>query len=144
MGMRVVTVGTFDTIHAGHIGLFNQCLRLAGPDGQLIVGINSDEFVAKYKKHPPLVPYESRAAVIRNLRQVTGTFRNSLDWMQPQSIAAQNPDILVVGEDWARNNYLQQINASQHWLDSNNIQLCYVPRTGDWSSTAIKEGAHNG
>lgn len=138
--MRVLTVGTFDTIHAGHIGLFNQCRRLAGTDGTVIVGVNSDEFVATYKGNPPLVPIASRLAVIRNLRQVDETFTNAIAWYQPQTFAQQDPDILVVGEDWARNNYLTQIGATQKWLDDNNIQLCYVPRTGEWSSTEIKSG----
>jgi cytidyltransferase-like protein len=138
--VRVLTVGTFDTIHAGHIGLFHQCRRLAGPQGTVIVGVNSDQFVAKYKGRTPLVPEVSRVTVIRNLRTVDEVFVNALDWAQPQTFSAQLPDILVVGEDWARNNYLKQINASQKWLDDNNIQLCYVPRTGDWSSTEIKSG----
>lgn len=139
--MRVVTVGTFDTIHAGHIGLFKQCRNLGGTDPTLIVGINSDQFVAQYKGRAPLVPYESRAAVIANLRMVDGIFQNNIDWNQPQTIAAQNPDILVVGEDWANNGYLEQIKATPKWLTDNRIQLCYVPRTGHWSSTAIKANA---
>jgi glycerol-3-phosphate cytidylyltransferase len=138
MAMRVLTVGTFDTIHAGHIGLFNQCRRLAGPTGAVIVGVNGDDFVATYKGKPPLVPIASRLAVIRNLRMVDETFINAIHWAQPQTFSQQNPDILVVGEDWARNNYLIQIGATQKWLDDNNIQLCYVPRTGEWSSTEIK------
>lgn len=136
--MRVVTVGTFDTIHTGHIGLFNQCRRLAGPQGELIVGINSDRFVEHYKGSRPLVPLEARATVIRNLRMVDAIFINADHDAQPITFADQRPDILVVGDDWAGRDYLAQIHATQKWLDDNNIQLCYVPRTGDWSSTAIK------
>jgi len=138
--MRVLTMGTFDTIHAGHIGLFNQCRRLAG-DSEVIVAVNTDEFVTSYKGKPPLVPYASRAAVIQTLRTVNRVVPNYGGWQQPLLIAQVAPDILVVGDDWAAKNYLEQINTTQQWLDSKNIQLCYVPRTGNWSSTAIKSHA---
>lgn len=139
MGVRVLTIGTFDTLHAGHIGLFNQCRRLAG-DGTVIVGVNGDEFVEKYKGAAPLVPYTSRTAVIRALRQVDEVVGNLIDWAQYEVIRQANPDILVVGDDWAKKDYLTQIGVSQQWLNDRNIQLCYVPRTGDWSSTEIKRG----
>lgn len=137
MGVRVLTMGTFDTIHAGHIGLFTQCRRLAG-DGDVVVAVNTDEFVTKYKGHPPLVSYASRSAVISQLRNVTEVVKNKGDWEQPHLIEQVMPNILVVGDDWAAKDYLTQINVTQKWLDDRNIQLCYVPRTGDWSSTAIK------
>ena len=138
--MRVLTIGSFDTIHAGHIGLFNQCRRLAGPLGQVIVGINSDDFVKKYKGAPPLVPCTSRAAVIAALKTVDQVVINKTHLGQANLIKQARPDILVVGQDWALKNYLAQLGIGQPWLDKNNIQLCYVPRTGDWSSTAIKSG----
>lgn len=137
MGVRVLTMGTFDTIHAGHLGLFKQCRRLAG-DGDVVVAVNTDEFVTKYKNHPPLVPYSSRAAVIAQLRDVTEVVKNTGGPDQPYLIQKVMPDVLVVGDDWAAKDYLTQINVTQKWLDDHNIQLCYVPRTGDWSSTGIK------
>lgn len=136
--MRVLTIGTFDTIHAGHVGLFNQCRRLAGPLGEVIVGINSDEFVDKYKGAPPLVPYESRATVIAAMSMVDRIVKNTRHADQPYLIKDAHPDLLVIGQDWALKNYPAQLGITQRWLDEQNIQLCYVPRTGDWSSTAIK------
>lgn len=137
--MRVLTLGTFDTIHAGHVGLFRQCRRLAGhPDGQVIVAINSDEFVARYKGAPPLVPYASRAAVIGALWMVDEVVCNDSHGNQGNLIEAARPDVLVIGQDWALKDYMGQLGISQQWLDDRDIQLCYVPRTGEWSSTAIK------
>lgn len=138
--VRVLTIGTFDTIHAGHIGLFRQCRRIAGPVGQVIVGINSDEFVEKYKGAAPLVPYVSRAAVITAIRGVDQIVKNKTHLGQAELIEQARPDVLVVGQDWALKNYLTQLGIGQRWLDERNIQLCYVPRTGDWSSTEIKRG----
>jgi len=138
--MRVLTIGTFDTIHAGHIGLFNQCRRMAGTLGHVTVGINSDAFVEAYKGAPPLVPYTSRAAVIAALRTVDEVVSNDTRLKQGELIEQARPDLLVIGQDWALKNYLNQLAIGQSWLDDRNIQLCYVPRTGDWSSTAIKAG----
>lgn len=139
--MRVLTVGTFDPLHAGHIGLFRQCRRLAGPEGEVTVGINSDEFVAHYKGAAPLVPYESRATVIASLRMVDRIVRNASHTTQAHLIEQAHPDILVIGQDWALKDYMAQLGISQQWLDARDIQLCYVPRTGDWSSTAIKRAS---
>lgn len=138
--MRVLTVGTFDTIHAGHVGLFAQCRRLAGPLGDVIVGINSDAFVKHYKGAAPLVPYESRAAVIEALTMVDQIVINDNHDNQWHVIHDARPDLLVAGQDWALKDYMAQLGITQAWLDERNIQLVYVPRTGDWSSTAIKSG----
>ena len=140
MDVRVLTIGTFDTIHAGHVGLFTQCRRLAGILGHVIVGINSDEFVKKYKGATPLVPYESRATVIAALRMVDSVVKNDTHTDQATLIEQAHPDVLVIGQDWALKDYMAQLGITQTWLDERNIQLCYVPRTGDWSSTGIKSG----
>lgn len=138
--MKVLSMGTFDTIHAGHVGLFRQCRRLAG-NGWVVIAVNSDEFVARYKGTPPLVPYESRAAVIAALRTVDRVLMNASHDEQATLIESVAPDLLVIGQDWALKDYMGQLGISQQWLDDRNIQLCYVPRTGDWSSTAIKSRA---
>lgn len=140
MDMRVLTIGTFDTIHAGHIGLFMQCRRLAGPLGHVTVGINTDTFVEKYKGAAPLVPYASRAAVIGALSMVDSVVMNYAHDSQATVIRNATTDLLVIGQDWALKDYLSQLGITQQWLDEQNIQLCYVPRTGDWSSTEIKRG----
>lgn len=138
--MKVLTIGTFDTIHAGHVGLFKQCRRLAGPLGEVIVGINSDSFVKHYKGATPLVPYASRATVIASLRMVDRVVENDNHDNQWHLIQEAHPDLLVIGQDWALKDYMAQLGITQRWLDEHNIQLCYVPRTGDWSSTEIKNG----
>lgn len=138
--MRVLSLGTFDTIHAGHVGLFRQCRRLAG-NGEVVIAVNSDEFVTHYKGAPPLVPYESRATVIAALRMVDRVVANTTQNDQATLIESIAPDIIVIGQDWAFKDYTGQLGISQQWLDDRNIQLCYVPRTGQWSSTAIKNRA---
>lgn len=136
--MRVLTIGTFDPLHSGHLGLFRQCRRLGGEEPHLTVGVNSDQFLTKYKGITPQLPHDVRAELILNLSLVDETVINWDDWAQPKVIENAHPDILVVGQDWALKDYPRQLKVSQRWLDERNIQLAYVPRTGNWSSTAVK------
>lgn len=136
--MRVLTIGTFDPLHTGHLGLFRQCRRLGGEKPHLTVGVNSDLFLAKYKNITPQLPHEARAELIQALDLVDETIINWDDWAQPKVIENAHPDILVVGQDWALKDYTRQLKITQDWLEKRNIQLAYVPRTGDLSSTTLK------
>jgi len=49
------------------------------------------------------------------------------------------PDILAIGSDWARKDYLKQINMTQDDLDEMNIHLLYIPYTKIISTTEIKK-----
>ena len=106
-----------------------------------MVAVNTDAFVEKYKHRTPLIPFTHRMQVISELRTVDEVFANYGDDNQPPLIEHVRPDCIVIGEDWANNNYLHQIGITQRWLDDRNIQLCYVPRTGDWSSAEIRTHA---
>ena len=59
----VYTSGTFDLFHVGHLNVLKQSRAIGD---KLIVGVSTDELVATYKQSKPIVPYESRAEIIRN------------------------------------------------------------------------------
>ena len=61
--MNTITIGTFDLLHVGHIELFKKCRELAG-DSKFIIGLNTDEFIFKYKKNKPIMTYEERKEII--------------------------------------------------------------------------------
>ena len=66
----IVVSGGFDPIHIGHIRMFNEAKSLANPlGGELIVIINSDEFLEE-KKGYVFMPFEERMEVIANLKAV--------------------------------------------------------------------------
>lgn len=140
--MRVLTLGTYDLIHIGHLGLFAQCREIAGAEGQVIVAVNTDQFVTQYKGRPPVIPSAHRLAVIAALRQVDEAHLNLGGDTQPDLIEQVAPDVIVVGDDWADRDYLAQICVTPAWLDSRGIRVRYVPRTGDHSSTAIRANAN--
>lgn len=132
---RAITLGTFDPLHAGHLGLFRQCRRLAD---QLTVAINSDDFIQQYRGRPPLMAQDHRYAIIRELKIVDEVLINLGGEHQQKLILRSGADLLVIGQDWACKDYYGQLGITQGWLDQHGIQLVYVPRTGNWSSTAIK------
>lgn len=136
--MIALTLGTFDPVHSGHIGLFKQCRRLAGPEGKVIVGINTDVFVLEYKRTMPLLPEEVRYDLISNLSMVDQVVLNHGGSTQADLIAELHPDLLIIGLDWAFKDYYGQLGITQEWLDERDIQLVYVHRTGEWSSTELK------
>jgi glycerol-3-phosphate cytidylyltransferase len=126
----VLTIGTFDTPHIGHAYLFRECERF----GKLVVGINSDEFVEKYKGRRPLFSYEERSTLISTLGYTV--IKNSSAGRE--CIEQVNPDILAIGSDWARKDYYSQIDVDQDFMDENNITMIYIPRVPNISSTEIK------
>lgn len=135
--MKVLTVGTFDLYHRGHAFLLAQARRLAG-DGQVIVGVNTDEFVKAFKRERPIQNFGERASVLASVRYVDEIIRND-DSCLRSLLSVIAPDILLIGQDWALKNYYGQIGVSQEWLDEKNISLFYVPRPGGSpSSTELK------
>lgn len=134
----VLTLGTFDPVHSGHLGLFRQCRKIAGKDGQLIVGVNADQFIKQYRGTLPLIPATVRVEVISELTLVDKVITNFGGTNQAVLINAVNPDFLVIGLDWATKDYYGQLGITREWLEERNIQLVYVPRTGDWSSSDLK------
>ena len=127
---EVLTIGTFDVTHIGHAILFKRCQEL----GNLTVGVNSDEFIEEYKGRLPLYTYEERAALISKLGYTV--MKN--DSAGRELINEVQPDIIVIGSDWLRKDYLAQIDVTPDYLDENDITLVYVPYTQGISSTDIK------
>lgn len=135
--MKVLTIGTFDLFHEGHIKLFRAADKLAD-GGLVIVGVNSDEFVEQYRGKPAVLPYETRAAVVGSNRYVSWVHSNEDAGFT--LIKRVRPDILLIGSDWAVRDYYEQIGMSQRTLDQYEILLVYVPYTKGVSSTKLREG----
>jgi len=136
--MRVCTLGTFDMFHRGHVNLLARCRTLAG-DGEVVVGLNLDEFVEAYKGRRPVIDYSDRAAVLRSCRYVDVVVPNVGKNDCKPILMAVRPDLLVVGSDWRDRDYHAQIDASPAWLEQRGIRLVFLPYTADISTTLIRE-----
>jgi glycerol-3-phosphate cytidylyltransferase len=135
MGLRIYTGGTFDLFHAGHVEFLRRCAEL----GSVTVSLNEDEFIEKYKAKRPIISYREREAVLLGCRWVDNVVPNVGGSDSRLSISLVNPDLVVIGSDWARRDYYSQMGFDQDWLDERGIGLCYIPYTQGISSTAIKE-----
>lgn len=134
MGLKVYTGGTFDLFHAGHVNFLRECSRF----GSVTVALNTDEFIEAYKGKPPIMSYQERAEVLLACRYVDDVVPNfdgadsktAIDWV--------NPNVVIIGSDWAVRDYYAQMGFTQSWLDQRGISLCYIPYTQGISSTDIK------
>lgn len=137
-GPIVYTGGTFDLFHAGHVNFLRQCRRLAGPEGRVVVALNSDEFIRDYKGQAPIISYRDRRSVLLACEYVDNVVVNSGGADSKPSIQAVMPDIIAIGDDWAAKDYYAQMQFTQDWLDERGIVLAYVPYKRGISTTEIK------
>ena len=130
----VYTGGTFDLPHAGHVNFLRQCAEL----GDVVVSLNTDEFITAYKGRPPIMSFEERAAVIGEFQCVASVVPNTGGADSRVAIDEVDPHIVAIGSDWAVRDYHKQMGFDQEWLDERGIWLVYIPYTKGVSTTAIR------
>lgn len=121
----VITYGTFDIFHLGHLRLLERARSLGD---RLVVGISTDKFnEAKGKKS--IFSYEERAQILASIRHVDEVFPES-DWGQKrQDIAHFNASVFVMGDDW-----------KGKFDDLSGLaEVVYLPRTPSISTTEVKK-----
>ena len=123
---RVITYGTFDLLHYGHINL----LRRAKQYGDyLIVALSTDEFNWNEKQKKCYFSYEKRKQLLEAIRYVDLVIPEE-SWEQKRSdIREYHVDTFVMGDDWqGKFDFLQDL-----------CQVVYLPRTPEISTTQIKK-----
>lgn len=122
----VITYGTFDLLHYGHIELLRRAHELT-EGGKLIVGVSSDKFNAIKGKKSHL-PYVKRKEMVEAFRYVDMVIAEE-NWEQKANdIQKYNVDIFVMGNDWTG-----KFDELKEFCD-----VVYLDRTPTISSTAIK------
>lgn len=134
----VYTGGTFDLFHSGHVNLLKRCREIAGDGGKVVVSLNLDDFVFKFKNKYPVCTYQEREAVLLGSKYVDVVVPNIGGQDSKIAIDSINPNYIVVGSDWAKKDYYAQMQFTQEWLDARGIGLVYIPYTDSVSSTDIK------
>ena len=133
MGL-IYTGGTFDLFHSNHVHFLARCAEL----GDVVVVLNTDEFVARYKGKPPIMDYTERKVVLEACKYVRRVVENTGGADSKPMIEKLHPDIIAIGSDWARKDYYKQMGFDQEWLDGMDISLLYIPYGEGASSTEIK------
>jgi len=122
---RVITYGTFDLLHYGHINLLRRAKRLGD---YLIVALSTDEFNQQSKNKACYFNYEKRRALLEAIRYVDLVIPEN-NWEQKvDDIKLYHADTFVIGDDW------------QGEFDSlkEHCDVVYLPRTPEVSTTQIK------
>lgn len=93
----VITFGTFDVFHYGHLRILERARQLGS---RLVVGVSSDAFSLSKKDRLPVFPEDQRMAIIAALRCVDTVFLGEAFELKRDYIRQQKADILVMGSDW--------------------------------------------
>lgn len=122
---RVITYGTFDLLHYGHINL----LQRAKAEGDyLIVALSTDEFnLGKGKKC--YFPYEQRKKLLEAVRYVDLVIPETCWEQKKTDVHEYHIDTFVMGDDWA---------GKFDFLKDEGVEVKYLPRTPEISTTQIK------
>jgi len=132
--ITLYTGGTFDLFHAGHVNFLKQCSNISH---SVVVGINTDEFIERYKGKKPTYSLQERICILESCRYVSRVVINESCEDSKPTINTVRPDIIAIGTDWAARDYYKQMKFDQAWLDQKNITLAYIPYTQGISTTEV-------
>lgn len=123
---RVITYGTFDLLHYGHINLLRRAKALGD---YLVVAISTDEFNWNEKHKKCYFTYEQRKALVESIRYVDLVIPEE-NWEQKRKdIKEYHIDTFVMGDDW---------KGKFDFLKEEGAEVVYLPRTPEISSSQIK------
>lgn len=123
---RVITYGTFDMLHYGHINLLRRAKELGD---YLVVVLSTDEFNWNSKQKKCYFTYEERKKMLEAIRYVDLVVPEE-NWEQKVTdVEKYEIDTFVMGDDWkGKFDFLKDY-----------CEVVYLPRTPDISTTQIKQ-----
>lgn len=124
--LRIITFGTFDIFHVGHLRLLRRARALGD---HLTVGVSTDELSLAKKGRRPVYPFAERCEIIANLAVVDAVFAEESLEAKRDYVLEHGADVLVMGDDWdGRFDGLSDV-----------CKVKYLPRTPAVSTTAVIE-----
>lgn len=122
----VITFGTFDVLHVGHLRILERALALGD---RLVVGVSTDELSISKKQRAPIYPLHERMQLLEALRMVDAVFVEESLERKRDYILEHKAEVFVIGDDWAGK-----------FDDLSDIcDVIYLPRTPGISTTATIE-----
>jgi choline-phosphate cytidylyltransferase len=123
---NVITFGTFDVFHVGHLRILE---RAASVGDHLIVGISTDQLNIEKKGRPPVYHQSERMEIVAALKCVNEVFFEESLELKAQYIVERSANCLVMGDDWRGK-----------FDDLQNLcKVVYLPRTPSISTTEVIE-----
>lgn len=127
---RVLTFGTFDLFHFGHLKLLERASKLGD---ELFVGVSSDALNFSKKNRNPIMNEIERAHIVASLRFVNSVFLEESLEAKRQYLLRYGADILVMGDDWA--------GKFDEFKDI--CEVVYLPRTQNISTSELLQRIKN-
>ncbi len=122
---KVLTYGTFDLLHYGHVNLLRRAKELGD---FLIVGLSTDEFNSLKGKRS-FFSYEERKTLLESIKYVDLVIPETTWEQKTNDIKIYDVDVFVMGDDWTgKFDYLKDLG----------IDVVYLPRTPEISTSLIK------
>jgi glycerol-3-phosphate cytidylyltransferase len=122
----VITFGTFDVFHVGHVRVLQ---RAAALGDRLVVGVSADALNVAKKGRPPVFNQDERLEIIAALKVVDEVFVEESLELKRDYILEHGADVLVMGDDWA---------GKFDWV-GDVCEVVYLPRTPSVSTTGLIE-----
>ena len=128
---RVITYGTFDLLHYGHINLLR---RAKGCGDYLVVALSTDEFNHMEKSKKCYFPYEQRKLLLESMRYVDLVIPEESWDQKTEDVRKYEIHTFVMGDDWT---------GKFDFLKVHGCEVVYLPRTPEISTTQIKHSFSN-
>jgi glycerol-3-phosphate cytidylyltransferase len=122
----VITFGTFDVLHVGHIRVLDRARALGD---RLVVGVSADALNISKKGRAPVFSQEERLEIVGSLRVVDEVFVEQSLELKREYVMQHGAAVLAMGDDWeGKFDHLSDI-----------CEVVYFPRTPSVSTTALIE-----
>jgi glycerol-3-phosphate cytidylyltransferase len=126
----ILTFGTYDLLHVGHVRLLSRAMELGD---RLVVGVSSDHLNFMKKNKYPEFSQDERMEIVSMIKGVDEVFLEKSLELKGYYLKEYGADILVMGDDWR--------GKFDHY--DSICQVIYLPRTPSISTTAIIEKARS-
>lgn len=128
MSNTVITFGTFDLFHIGHLMILE---RAASLGSNLVVGVSSDKLNFEKKQRYPTYSEDDRMGIVSALKVVDSVFLEESLELKAEYVEKHNADVLVMGDDWS---------GKFDWVSEKaNCSVMYLPRTEIISTSYFKQ-----
>ena len=125
--VKVITYGTYDLLHQGHINLLRRAKELGD---YLIVALSTDEFNWDSKQKKCYFSYEKRKQLLEAIRYVDLVIPEESWDQKVTDVKEYHVDTFVIGDDW---------EGKFDFLKDEGVEVVYLPRTPEISTTQIKK-----
>ena len=133
--MKTAYIGaTFDLPHYGHIRLINRAREMAD---RVVVVLNTDEFVQRFKNKTPILNLQERIETLQGFKGVDIVDVNIGGEDSKPMLLKYKPDYIIFGDDYDIERYKKQIGVDDAFLTDNNMKLVQLPYTKEISTSNI-------